>query len=53
MFQALLAHLQEALHKQQKEKLRACYVSWLLSGLEWNCGSFSGRDKRILLLENA
>jgi hypothetical protein len=53
MFQALLAHLQEALHKQQNEKLRACYVSRLLLGLEWNCGLFSGRGKIIFLLENA
>jgi hypothetical protein len=30
MFRALLAHLQEALHKQ----LRAYYVGWLVPGLE-------------------
>jgi hypothetical protein len=32
MFQALLAHLQEALHKQQL----VYYVGWLLPELEWN-----------------
>jgi hypothetical protein len=33
MFRALLAHLQEALHKRQVFILRVCYVSWLMQRL--------------------
>jgi hypothetical protein len=36
MFRALLAHPQEAQHKRHLGTLCACYVSWLLLGLEWN-----------------
>jgi hypothetical protein len=35
MFRALVAHPQEVLHKRHVVYC-VCYVSWLLSGLEWN-----------------
>jgi hypothetical protein len=36
MFRALLAHPQEGLYKEALGILVACYVRWLVPGLEWN-----------------
>jgi hypothetical protein len=40
MFRALRAHPQEVLHKRHLVYvLRACYVIWLLLGLEWKAAN--------------